>query len=208
MLLYKYRSNTPLEQTLDILNNERLFCSLYYRLNDPFEGLFDLATTYPGAGGEVKAYIESDISDLQELGMQDGDEWKPVRVCSLSSDPTDVRLWGHYGGSCRGVAIEIELDDKVAHQVTYDTTLFRHEDDHSYPSIVDVLTRKTSHWAYENEYRIITANEFWRVGGRIRRVIAGPLCAKDTIQIMQKICSGTVPVVRARLNRTAVKIEV
>ncbi len=42
MILYKYRALNSIEYTLDILLKERLYCSPYKDLNDPFEGqLFD-----------------------------------------------------------------------------------------------------------------------------------------------------------------------
>lgn len=208
MLLYKYRSLSPLDHTVDILCNERLYCSFYHELNDPFEGLFDLAMTYPGEDGDVKVYAESSVYDLMELGVEEDEEWKPMRVCSLSSDPSDVRLWGQYAGSCRGVAIEVELDDGVARQVAYDAKLFRHDDDRSYPSILTVLTRKTLHWEYEKEFRIITDEQFWPVAGRIRKVIAGPLCSKDSVRILEKMTGGTIPVVRSKLDRNRLRIEV
>ena len=40
MLLYKYRTLSNPESALDILLNQRLHCSRYLELNDPFEGLF------------------------------------------------------------------------------------------------------------------------------------------------------------------------
>ncbi|MGB8764645.1 MAG: hypothetical protein WCD07_07625, partial [Burkholderiales bacterium] len=36
MILYKYRSFDNYEFLLDILINERLYCSIYKNLNDPF----------------------------------------------------------------------------------------------------------------------------------------------------------------------------
>jgi len=40
MTLFKYKAPTPFEHIADILINERLFCCPYYRMNDPFEGVF------------------------------------------------------------------------------------------------------------------------------------------------------------------------
>jgi len=40
MILYKYRSLVNFERILDIILNQRLYCSKYDELNDPFEGLF------------------------------------------------------------------------------------------------------------------------------------------------------------------------
>lgn len=41
MILYKYRSLTNLEHVFDIILNQRLHCSTYPELNDPFEGIFE-----------------------------------------------------------------------------------------------------------------------------------------------------------------------
>ena len=46
MILYKYRSLENLEHVLDIILNQRLYCSTYPELNVPFEGLFITTTTF------------------------------------------------------------------------------------------------------------------------------------------------------------------
>lgn len=155
MLLYKYLSFLNLNHALDILVNSRLYCSSYLDLNDPFEGLFS-ATIHIPPRDRLKfpfftlpeSYsVTKSVSDLCDSAQD------KVRICSLSSSITDVRLWSHYADGNRGFALEIDfsgLEDYV-HKViyskelpTYGYTLL------TAPSPIEVLTRKTLHWSYES----------------------------------------------------------
>lgn len=205
MLLYKYRSLSQLEYALDILNAERLFCARYSELNDPFEGLFELEMHYPEPGGDVERIsMSAKIEDLISSDMS------PVRVCSLSSDPKDVRLWALYAGSCRGVAIEIDFGDSLqdVHEVHYGQALPTFVDSNGSPSVVEALTSKTNHWRYEQEYRIITDKEYWDISGKIRRVIAGPRCTPADCRLLAKIAPKSVEIVQSEIDRTQVTIEI
>ena len=59
MKLYKFRSFDNIEYTLDILINERLYCSSHEALNDPFEGLF---STIKWVGGGIARPIARSIA--------------------------------------------------------------------------------------------------------------------------------------------------
>ncbi|RQW82271.1 MAG: DUF2971 domain-containing protein [Geobacter sp.] len=212
MLLYKYRSLTNIEYVLDIIVNQRLYCSPYEQLNDPFEGQFQTILSVPyhfcvgsSAGDPLVKYKESkSISDL-------GRQTNKTRVCSLSSSPTDVRLWSFYADGHKGIAFEVDFSDIQDHvkEVRYTTTL------PEFGTTIlggatpeDVLTCKTDHWEFEKEYRIIGADPFFRVEGRIKRIIAGHRTPESLLELIRRILPPEIISVRASLNQDSICVSV
>lgn len=213
MKLYKYRSFENIEYTLDILLNERLHCAPYDKLNDPFEGVF-LSVTHTGGAFGTHRYGEAPYGagktvktpqSISELPIPGG-----TRVCSLSASATDVRLWSHYANGHTGMAIEIEIDEgsEELHKVEYVEQL----KEFSWslltaPKSTEILRVKSQHWSYEEEYRVISGEEYYSVSGRI----TGILCGLRTSLIMQKMLmrsvGGSIPIYSTRLNEKTVEVE-
>ncbi len=120
MLLYKYRPFDRLDYVADILVNQRLYCSPFRALNDPYEGTAilshtlkvyeDEARTITVTGKGKPSTIKTSISGGVIIpGAENLNEW---RVCSLSETAGEVRLWSFYGGAHMGlvVAIDFEVD--------------------------------------------------------------------------------------------------
>ena len=110
LTLYKYRSLENLEHVLDIILNERLYCSPYDKLNDPFEGLFmsEIHGNFSQnvfSGGIFKTDECKNIGETL-LGFSKS------KICSLSSSINDVRLWSLYSDGLKGIVIEVEFDSK------------------------------------------------------------------------------------------------
>ena len=111
MKLYKYRAWHQLEYVLDIVHSERLHCASYKDLNDPFEGVFLQLLGRPR--GLIRNLKRQ--ATLDDFGIGN------FRICSLSASMNDVRMWSNYANGHRGMAIELDLDDRVdsIHEVTY-----------------------------------------------------------------------------------------
>ncbi|MCW8831230.1 MAG: DUF2971 domain-containing protein [Gammaproteobacteria bacterium] len=111
MKLYKFRSLDNMDYALDIILNERLYCPEYSELNDPFEGLFNQLMPGSFDSGFDNGFSTSNktISNVDEL-LADSYH---TRVCSLTSDLHDVRLWSHYADSHRGIAIELDFTNRI-----------------------------------------------------------------------------------------------
>ena len=184
MILYKYRSLKNLNHVLDILHHSRLYCARYLELNDPFEGLFSASIRIPFQKRvkfpffllpETFTYTKS-VDDLFHSSKD------RVRICSLSSSLSEVRLWSHYADGNRGIALAIDffgIEDSV-HEViyleelpSYGYTLL------TLPSPIEVLTRKTTHWKYESEFRIINEQDYFDIAGRLKAIYVGSRI-KDT----------------------------
>lgn len=211
MLLYKYRSFDALEHLLDILVHERLYCPHYFELNDPFEGMFQ-HVFYVGKNGggpfnligpHTKQVSPGSVKDLLYSANQ-------TRVCSLSSDVADVRLWSLYAGGHSGVAIEIDFSglENEIHEVTYAPQLEEHSIGLlSSPTAAEILSKKTHHWHYESEYRVIGEQPYFPVKGRIRRVLFGIRAAQERMDLLKQVVNGWYPIERVRLNVKTTKVE-
>ena len=182
MILFKLRSLDNLDRVADLLVFERLYYAPWHQLNDPMEGYFDMSfTAKTERGGSVC------ISTPQNICTRVPDE---IRVCSLSSDISDVRLWAYYGGAQSGIAVEIDFTglESALTKVEYDTRLkVIDTTDGNLPEPREILSRKTHHWSYESEYRIITKERFVKIDGRIRRVIVGRSCPDAKIAILRRL---------------------
>ena len=211
--LYKFRSFEGLEFLLDIILNERLFCSLYTNLNDPFEGMFvsivnSFRSFRPGIPKPPHAipYKEKKYKSIDELPL----DLSGSRICSLSSDCNDVRLWAHYADSQRGIAIQIRFDDSNLnlHEVRYSEAFPEFEGRNiKNLDINDILTCKTNHWQYESEYRVINHQEFYSIKDRISAVYLGPRVEDKRKDLILKIVPGNIPIFSTRINKEKIHIE-
>ena len=164
-----------MDYALDIILNERLYCPEYSKLNDPFEGLFNRLLPGSFGSGFSNGFSTSNktISNVDEL-LADS---RHTRVCSLSSDLNDVRLWSHYADSHRGIAIELDFTNHVddVSEVKYKKEL---------PTMLgglfelgtspkDILTIKTDHWEHESEYRIIHNTQSYYAIDMVKAIYCG-----------------------------------
>jgi hypothetical protein len=210
MLLYKYRSIENLRFLLDILLNERLFCPEYSKLNDPFEGVFNEIIPY-GYPPPVTLFVKlprTKVSNVEALHMKD---YYGANVCSLSSDYKDVRLWSHYGADHTGVAVEIDIpeESEFLFKVDYVHKFPEHGTSllgAPYPS--EVLSKKTFHWEYESEYRIIQKEEYFDITGMITRILAGPRATKQAVDLLQKSIGDKIPIVPTALDHEKLEIKI
>jgi hypothetical protein len=194
MLLYKYKPPGPFEHVADILINERLYCSPYYHMNDPFEGVF-------------LESIEMDGSRFSVLSTPDDliapEDYVVPRVCSLSSDCSSVLLWSFYAQRLEGVCFEIDCTglEPSPHEVKYPVEIPRFAEPGFAPSTVFALSHKREEWRFEQEYRLIALNEYVLVKGRIRRVMLGPRCNETIEMAIRRLAPAECEVRKAKLDR-------
>ncbi len=128
------------------------------------------------------------------------------RICSLSAQMEDVRMWAHYGDSHQGVAIEIDFSSlaPMPAAVTYGKTL--QMVGLAPKTEVELFTQKTDHWAYETEYRIVQESPYYSVTGCIRAVHCGVRVTRETVQLLRKLTNDRVPVRPTRLDKNGIRI--
>lgn len=214
MKLYKYKSLVNFEYVRDIIVSERLFCAAYDKLNDPFEGLFLTTLNYSYtyllkkgllppfmAKGPVKLY-----KNVEDLPI----DLSKTKICCLSSDMSDVRLWSYYADGHKGVVFEVDFSgiESQVRKVKYDNKLptfgstiltspFPHE----------VLSHKTNHWVYEAEYRIIHDGEYFPINNRIKAIYAGFRISDFHYDLLNKLVTNGIPIIRTKINKDEIKVE-
>jgi hypothetical protein len=211
MFLYKFKSLRNFDHVLDILLNERLHCAFYKDLNDPFEGIFwnVFGPAYIPSLTAAPIVIPRSrkIASIDDFVIED--ECK--NICSLSALKSDARLWSYYADNHKGIAIEIDftgIEGDVS-KVKYfpnlpegGTTLLAGS------SAKEILSYKTTHWQYEEEYRIIYKDKYFPILKRIIAIYLGPRISESHIELLMKVCPKGVTIFRTKLNHQEVTIDV
>jgi hypothetical protein len=138
-----------------------------------------------------------------------------VKICSLSSDLSDVRLWSYYADGHRGIVFEIDFSgiEKI-YPVKYSeelpkgsiTLLGQHR-------IHEVLSRKTKHWDFESEYRIIYESQnleegkYFGIKGRIKAIYLGTRTSELHSKLLDKIAPTEIPIYTTKINKKTIKVE-
>jgi hypothetical protein len=161
MKLYKFRSlggEIDFCRVKDIIETGEFWCSYFWELNDPMEGLF---FANPDLGKEIyeikKRYL----------------------ICSFSGiyGFKNPLLWGYYANGFKGVAIEIEVNSKDIYQIQYVSEILpirnsKNNIDDKY--IQEILKRKLKKWQHEKEFRFLRkTNENKQKIGEIINVYFG-----------------------------------
>lgn len=189
MIFYKFKPVEQLAHLLDVVVNERLYCEHYEALNDPFEGQF---ARMVGQGA-----ARPQFGTAREL-----DRNLPTRICSLTDRFEDVRMWSLYAGRFAGVAIALELDPQrlPLHPVRYTRRLPTIDVAASGDAALRALTTKTSHWAYEREWRLLSQDRHIPVPGAVLQVILGMRMPTEIMEIIARVARPHTRVHVARLD--------
>ena len=149
-----------------------------------------------------------------------------IKICSLSSDLNDVRLWSYYADGHKGIVFEIDfsgLETKL-HEVHYSEKLpWGVSPQRKVSSLLsgwtkphDVLSRKTNHWKFESEYRIIDESkyleegEYFDIKDRIRAIYLGTRTNDiypNKVKLLKKIVPSEIPIYMTRINKEKVIVE-
>ncbi|MFM5248397.1 DUF2971 domain-containing protein [Aeromonas hydrophila] len=190
MLLYKYRSIDDLWRTLDIILNHRVWCSSWDALNDPLEGRYE-------------AFFGSKFIDKVNKKRN---EW---RICALSESIDNFLLWSHYAAGHKGIAIEIEISE--THQdlakITYSpfSPLFT-EVSESNLEQRHLFEVKSKEWMYEEEFRIICKEEYFKLPNPIRKIYIGPKVPLDRVEVLKSILPKQIELVMMEVDMTQGKV--
>lgn len=223
MILYKYRSLANFERILDIILNKRLYCSAYPELNDPFEGIFE-TTIYPMVFGTLtpamrRGLVESRSKAYKKVEVLFGGEIDKIKICSLSSDLNDVRLWSYYADGHKGIVFEIDFSglETKFHQVQYLEKLPWGASPHvvrpERAKPEDVLSRKTNHWKFESEYRIIeesknlSEGKYFDIRGRIKAIYLGTRTNDTHHKLLKKVVPREIAIYTTKINEEKIIVE-
>lgn len=143
--LYKFRSlgsQDLFARAKKILKRNEFWCASLWAQNDAMEGVY----TY-----RVGRASEDDMNAFFDVK-------NATRISSFSAAPAlkEATMWGHYANGLRGIAIEIEVDKKLVHEVIYSPEPRKWERlKGETPDTMRkrMLTYKLNPWRKEYEYR-------------------------------------------------------
>ncbi len=181
MKAYKFRASSQLSFALDIIFNNRLFCSDWRNLNDPMEGMF------------VYSYRSTDERDYTDHVAEIVRQKKQLKVCSLSKTFDCHLLWAHYASGFDGLAIEVDLPDQspIIKEVQYEGVFSSVSFDGPVrpdQAAEQVLTSKFHEWKYEQEVRILQRDDWYYLEKPVSRVIVGHRMHPALFESLQVIC--------------------
>lgn len=190
MKVYRFRSDQNPEYTVDILLNRRLYCAHWRDLNDPMEGT-------------CSTLVINEEHKRQQARQAIYNEKVKLRICSLSTTYKKHTMWAYYANGFKGLAIELEIDEKKLHRVDYASGARIQEwADGSSPNKIarDILTKKHSDWKDEHEFRLLHDAQYFQLApGSIRGIILGSRIEKSFEQEMLDI-AGDVPLRRLTIR--------
>lgn len=200
---YKFRNFSNVSDLMrikDIVLNRQLYCASWKRMNDICEGWYRIDSGVGLVGSRFFSGMR------QFAGAKD-----VINVCSLSRNVCCQTLWAHYASEHSGVAIEIALDDEkrerghlVCNRVKYRRKFlsFSKSEVESYDSdnsggdgvravARKILLTKASCWKTENEIRLLTTEEFYRLSEKEK--IKCVYCGARMLPEMRKTLEQALP---------------
>jgi hypothetical protein len=175
--LFKYVTDSP-EVIEGLFVNNRIRFTQPAALNDPLE--FNPAISFDSDDGnfckyEYRGITMPSIHDWYRLNLIES-RINNYGILSLTDNPFSFEMWCHYANGHKGILIEFNTQNKLkpeleltegnvyrAHRVRYVKNyavnidvLERNHKGIPFHRIRDaIFLRKTNHWKYEREYRIV-----------------------------------------------------
>lgn len=142
MTLYKFR---PLDDELslcrakEILRSGKFWCSKFWELNDPMEGV----------------YLLSESNDQSVKDVFSGKA--QYLICSFSGKQalSNPLMWGYYANGFRGMAIEVEVSNREVAKVEYVSKIPDKWPSNIQDCVRKILTTKLAAWKHEDEFRYL-----------------------------------------------------
>lgn len=218
--LYKYKSLKKFAHVADIIVNKQFYMTPYGEFNDAMEGKYKIGSRYKQPLIEYKHKCTKE--EVQE-------DLKRQRVCCLGWREDNPILWAHCADGFKGVCIEFNVVTQYGiaeygFTCREGVTFYRVQCDgiakipktpyyHASTSR-RILLQKMPEWSVEDEYRIISKEEYIPFGDEIKitRILLGPRIEKKMKPVWKRVCerlidSDEVQVLETRIGGTG-KIEV
>jgi len=185
---------------LQSIANQRLKVSTLDNLNDPFE-LFSIDLSSSREFRDAMRVYKSYLAD------------KTFLLC-LSKSWRSPLLWSHYADRHKGMALELEVSEKIIEHITYQKRRIRINEarlKNRGDTTKRLLTTKYIEWAYEDEARIFIPFDkvnyeenlpFYGFNNEIqlKSIILGPLSELNDSGIQAKLPNGvSIQVLRSRM---------
>lgn len=164
-------------------------------------------------------------SDINDTIIKVYDEVDDYGVLCLSSIPNDILMWSHYSSNHTGICIQLEIENDSILDDTDKT--FRVDYSEEYPTyeffqglkndlskrqiIQAIVANKSTHWSYENEWRVIEqrGNNVYASPGKISGVIFGLRTTFSQKASIAKLLFGSaVEVYEARRRKNEYAVDI
>jgi len=73
---------------------------------------------------------------------------------------------------------------------------------------IDILTRKTQHWRFESEYRIINTEDYYFIKKGINSILLAPNIDNECLELLIRMLPWKIPIFSTKLNMEEIKIEI
>jgi hypothetical protein len=156
--LYRYRSLTrdknALDQEIEAIRKNYLWCSDFTKMNDPMEGFYRPSRTIQGRPNYNKI-VKLITAKKSSVG-----------IACLSDTRENVLMWTHYAGNYQGICVSYS-SRVLVEGLPLDSSLVRLGYDDDPPRIASadirnpdkaariILSQKKYNWAYEREWRVM-----------------------------------------------------
>jgi hypothetical protein len=213
--LYKYKPLKKFAHVADIIVNKRFYMTPYREFNDAMEGKYKIGPRY------MEPLIEYKHKCTKEEVQEDLER---QRVCCLCRRKDNPILWAHCADGFKGVCIEFNV---VIQSGSAEHEFSCPEGVTFYPVQCDgiakmpkapyyhastsrrILLQKMPEWSVEDEYRIISEEEYIPFGDEIKitRILLGPriepkmkpvwktvferLIDSDEVKVLETMIGGT-----------------
>jgi hypothetical protein len=156
--LFRYRSLTrdadAVEQELDSILNNYLYCSAFTRMNDPMEGFYRPSKNLSG------------MSDYRDIVREITTGKSNVGIACFTETYEDVLMWTHYAGNSAGMCLSYSAKELLAglpHHVSLARVayvdepplVFANQVNNASSAATYILSQKKYNWAYEREWRVL-----------------------------------------------------
>ncbi|WP_428390575.1 DUF2971 domain-containing protein [Lichenicoccus sp.] len=197
--LYRYRSlnrsENAVDQEIDSILNNYLYCSSFQGMNDPMEGFYRPSQLLAGKT-DYKKIVREITSSKSSVG-----------IACFTETYENVLMWAHYAGNYTGVCLSYSTRDLLAglpHHVNLVRLAYAEEPPLISPShtsnattaAIRILSQKKYNWAYERE---------WRVLGPVGQVRTGSLQPVKQIFFGSRVDLSHRHRILSKIQGTAVK---
>lgn len=167
--LFRYRSLTrspnALDEEINAVRENYLYCSTFDKMNDPMEGYFRPARSFKGHT-DYKASLKRIVGEKTSIG-----------VSCFSETSDDLLMWTHYAGNHSGVCVAYStsrLVDGLSEQVSLvrlgygdaPPLISSSEARNAERTARKILSQKKLNWAYEREWRVLGTVGRVQINGR------------------------------------------
>lgn len=154
MRVYKFRglgNCQSFERASQILLTGKFWCSRFFDLNDPMEGVYSTGDQF---------VINNLFSDKNKY-----------KLCSFTGEEglKNPLMWGQYANGFKGIAIEVEVSKDEMSVVNYHDSVQRIDDCHG-DRVKFILTNKLSPWKHENEYRLLKEEKLEEKSDNLQKI--------------------------------------